>query len=160
MVGVDVDIVDDHRFTPLHVACREGHLTCVQVLLQAQASTTLRNNQVYNCLETAIVCRHTKVVKELLTHARWREMMRNAQPIEKTVAFDTPMRKLIRYIPDVAVWFIDTRLTTVAGGPGQKTYKHIYDYEFYEDIREVRSWYQQGTFERQKDCASIFFEKI
>ena len=71
-------------------------------------------------------------------------MMRNAQPIEDTEAFDTPMRKLIRYMPDVAVWLIDTRFTTIVGGPGQKTHKIIYDYEFYEDMWSVRAWYDQG----------------
>ena len=71
--------------------------------------------------------------------------MRNAQPIPGTEAFDTPMRKLIRYMPDITVWLIDNKLTTVVGGPGQKMHKTIYDYEFYEDIFTVKSWYTQGS---------------
>jgi hypothetical protein len=71
-------------------------------------------------------------------------MMRNAQPIENTEAFDTTMRKLIRYMPDMAIWLIDNRFTKVVGGPGQKTYKTIYDYEFYEDMFTAKDWYEQG----------------
>lgn len=47
-------------------------------------------------------------------------MMRNAQPIENTEAFDTRMRKIIRYMPDIAIWLIDNKFTKVVGGPGQK----------------------------------------
>jgi hypothetical protein len=127
------------------MACENGHLMTIRVLLDADASTTLRNAQVYNCLEIAIMNQQKQVVQLLLKHSTWKEMMRNAQPIEKTEAFDTPMRKLIRYMPDMTVWLIDNKLTTVIGGPGQKIYKTIYDYEFYEDIFTVKDWYTQGS---------------
>ncbi|CAF3676752.1 unnamed protein product [Adineta steineri] len=74
----------------------------------------------------------------------WREMMRNAQPIEATDAYDTPMRKLIRYMPDVALWTVEEKLTRKVGGAGQKVSKEIYDYEFYEDMNAVKQWYAQG----------------
>ena len=143
-VKTEVDAIGDRRLTPLHLACQNGHKEVVQLLLQAHASITLRNTQVYNCLEIAIINQQKDVVKELLRHSTWREMMRNAQLIENTEAFDTPMRKLIRYMPDIAIWLIENNLTKVIGGPGQKTYKTIYDYEFYEDIYTVKDWYTQG----------------
>ncbi|CAF0978748.1 unnamed protein product [Adineta steineri] len=71
-------------------------------------------------------------------------MMRNAQTIEDTDAYDTPMRKLIRYMPDVALWVIEEKLTRKVGGAGQKVSKEIYDYEFYEDMNTVKQWYAQG----------------
>ena len=142
---VDVNAIGDRRLTPLHMACENGHLKTIEILLDADASTTLRNAQVCNCLEIAIMSQHKKVVQLLLNHPTWREMMRNAQPIPGTEAFDTPMRKLIRYMPDITVWLIDNKLTTVVGGPGQKMHKTIYDYEFYEDIFTVKSWYTQGS---------------
>jgi hypothetical protein len=126
------------------LACENGCVEIVQFLLKAGASTTLRNAQVYNCLEIAIVSQKQNVVQELFTHSTWKEMMRNAQPIEDTEAFDTPMRKLIRYMPDMAVWLIDNKFTKVVGGEGQKVHKTIYDYEFYEDMYVVKDWYTQG----------------
>ncbi len=70
--------------------------------------------------------------------------MRNAQSIEDTEAFDTPMRKLIRFMPDMANWLIEKKLKQIVGGPGQKICKVIYDYEFYEDYYLVKNWYTQG----------------
>ncbi len=126
------------------MACENGCIKIVQLLLKAGASTTLRNAQVYNCLEIAIVNQQKDVVQELFAQTSWREMMRNAQPIEDTEAFDTPMRKLIRYMPDMAVWLIDNKLTQVVGGEGKKVHKTIYNYEFYEDMFVVKDWYTQG----------------
>ena len=141
---MEVDIMNNRRQTPLHLACQDGRETVVETLLKAKASTTLRNAEVYNSLEVAIINRQKPVVQQLLKHSAWRDMMRNAQPIEKTEAFDTPMRKLIRFMPDVAVWLIDNKLTKTVGGPGQTVHKTIYDYEFYEDTNTVKKWYSQG----------------
>ena len=141
---VEVDPIGTRRITPLHLACEKGHVEIVRLLLQAGASTTFRNGQVYNCLEIAITNQQKLVVEKLCQQPAMKEMMRNAQQIEGTEAFDTPMRKLIRYMPDMAVWLIDNKLTTVAGGPGQKICKKIYDYEFYEDMCAVKDWYAQG----------------
>ncbi|CAF1382057.1 unnamed protein product [Adineta ricciae] len=138
---IQVDCLDKRRRTPLHLACENGHIKVVQLLLQANASTTLRNAHVYNCLEIAITHQRKDIVQELFKHSAWKEMMRNAQPIENTEAFDTPMRKLIRYMPDMAVWLINNKFTRIVGGPGEKVYKTIYDYEFYEDMFKVKHWY-------------------
>ncbi|UJR17163.1 hypothetical protein I4U23_004059 [Adineta vaga] len=141
----EVDPIDERRRTPLHIACEKGHMEIVQFLLETNASTTLRNAQVYNCLEIAIIHQQKDIVQELFKHSTWKEMMRNAQPIDNTEAFDTPMRKLIRYMPDIAVWLIDNKLTRIIGGPGEKIYKTIYDYEFYEDMFKVKDWYTQNA---------------
>ncbi len=139
-----VDTLGDRRLSPLHVACENGHLDIVEYLIGKGASTTLRDARCYNCLEIAIMNKCTDVVNKLFSLPTWREMMRNAQEIESSVAYDTPMRKLIRYMPDVAVSLIDEKLTTVIGGPGQKIHEVLYDYEFYEDMCSVKGWYSKG----------------
>ncbi|CAF4103787.1 unnamed protein product, partial [Adineta steineri] len=90
-VGIEVDAIGDRRLTPLHIACECGHLDAVQYLIESGASTTLRNAQLFNCLEISIQKQHNEIVKYLLQLPNWREMMRNAQPIEATDAYDTPM---------------------------------------------------------------------
>ncbi|CAF3766734.1 unnamed protein product [Rotaria sp. Silwood1] len=117
---MNVDAIDDRRRTPLHVACENGHTIIVKFLLEKGASSILRDARSYNCLDIAIIGQHEELVKELLNHDSWRDIMRNAQPISGTEAFDTPMRKLIRYVPNVAAWLIDEKFTTIVGGPGQK----------------------------------------
>ncbi len=146
-VQMDVDITADRRVTPLHLACHYGHSEVVKYLFEHKASPTLRDARLYNCLEIAIMNYQNKLVQEVLfNHPLWRDMMRNAQPIKGTKAYDTPMRKLIRYMPQVTVHIIDTKLTRIVGGPGQKVFKRIYDYEFYQDDLNVERWYTQGIF--------------
>ncbi|CAF4082826.1 unnamed protein product [Adineta steineri] len=145
IVRIEVDAIGDRRLTPLHIACEFGHLDVVKYLIEKGASTTLRNAQLLNCLEICIEEQHVELVKYLLQLPNWREMMRNAQTIEDTDAYDTPMRKLIRYMPDVALWVIEEKLTRKVGGAGQKVSKEIYDYEFYEDMNTVKQWYAQGA---------------
>ncbi len=64
-------------------------------------------------MEIAIVNQEEDVVKELLTLPNWRELMRNAQPIHYSEGYDTPMRKLIRYLPQVAIWMIENGIEQV-----------------------------------------------
>lgn len=145
-VKMNVDDIADRRISPLHLACQYGHSTVVTYLLDHNASPTLRDARLYNCLEIAIMNHQDKLVQDVLfNHSLWRDMMRNAQPIKDTKAFDTPMRKLIRYMPNVTIHIIDMKLTRMVGGPGQKVYKRIYDYEFFQDDLTVERWYTQGT---------------
>jgi hypothetical protein len=94
---------------------------------------------------------HEEIVKYLLSRPNWKELMRNAQQIEKTDAYDTPMRKLIRYMPSVALWMIKEKLTQKVGGAGQKVSKEIYDYEFYEDMCMVKQWYAGGISQKNNN---------
>ncbi len=144
-VKVRVDAMTDRRLTSLHLACKYGHVKTVKYLLEQGASTTFRNSELYNCLEIAITHQQEEVVKDvLLDHPTWKQMMRNAQLIEDTEAYDTPMRKLIRYMPTVTLWLLDKKLTRVIGDPGQHMNMTIHDYEFYEDMLHVKRWYTQG----------------
>ena len=141
---MEVDAIGDRRLTPLHLACQFGHLDTVKYLVDRKASITRRNAQLYNCLEICVNEQHEEIVKYLFSLPNWREMMRNAQRINNTEGFDTPMRKLIRYMPNVALWVIDEKLTRKVGGDEQKVSKEIYDYEFYEDMYTVKQWYSQS----------------
>jgi hypothetical protein len=143
-VGLEIDGVADRRLTPLHLACQFGYGEVVTYLIEHGASTTLRNAELYNCLEIAIMNQHEEIVKELLTLPNWRQLMRNAQPIPHTEAYDTPMRKLIRYMPKVTIWMIDRNLTRRLGGQGKHVFKTVYDYEFYVDIYLVKKWHTHG----------------
>ncbi|CAF1054871.1 unnamed protein product [Adineta steineri] len=143
-VHLEVDTIADRRLTPLHLACQNGHRKTIAYLIQKRASATLRNAELHNCLDIAIVNQHEDIVKELLTLPNWRDLMRNSHPVKDTEAYDTPMRKLIRYMPNVTIWMIDRNLTRTVGGHANHVFKKLYDYEFYEDISLVRKWYTQG----------------
>jgi hypothetical protein len=70
--------------------------------------------------------------------------MRNAQLIDNSEAYDTPMRKLIRYLPEVTIWMIEEKLTRTLGRQGKNVFKKVYDYEFYMDVYQVKQWHRQG----------------
>ena len=144
-VGISVNEIGDRRLSALHLACEYGNVHRVRYLVEKGASTILRNAQVYNSLEIAIMKQHEEVVQCLLARPNWRMMMRNAQPIDSTDAYDTPMRKFIRFMPKETIKLIEEQLTRKVGGEGQKVSKLIYDYEFYEDMNMVKEWYSQGT---------------
>jgi hypothetical protein len=143
-VGLEIDSMTERHLTPLHVACQYGHRNVAAYLIEHGASPTFRNAELYNSLEMAIMSNHEELVKYLLTLPNWRELMRNAQKIPHTEAYDTPMRKLIRYMPEVTMWMIDRNLTRTVGGQGKRVFKKVYDYEFYMDTFFVRKWYTQG----------------
>ncbi|CAF1212237.1 unnamed protein product [Adineta steineri] len=143
-VQLEIDTIADRRLTPLHLACQNGHRKTIAYLIEKRASATLRNAQLHNCLEIAIVNQHEDIVKELLTLPNWRDLMRNSHPAKDTEAYDTPMRKLIRYMPNVTIWMIDRNLTRTVGGHGDQVFKKVYDYEFYQDMSLVKKWYTQG----------------
>ncbi|CAF1363767.1 unnamed protein product [Rotaria sp. Silwood1] len=136
--------VDTNKRTALHLACQHGHKNIVEYLLKQRALVTLRDYQLYNCLEVAIVNHHRDIVDVLLAHESWHDMMCNAQPIEDTCAYDTPMRKLIRHMPYVTADLLTKKLTRIVGGKDQQVFKTIYDYEFFEDEFRVKKWHLQG----------------
>jgi len=143
-VRLEIDAMADRRLTPLHLACENGWREIVAYLIENGASPTFRSAELYNSLEIAIINQKEDIVKELLTLPNWRELMRNAQPIHNSEAYDTPMRKLIRYLPQVAVWMIENKLTRSFGGQGKLVFKKVYDYEFYMDIYSIKPWHRKS----------------
>ena len=62
-------------------------------------------------------------------------MLQNAQIIlnanTNVQAYDTPIRKLIRYMPELATDVIDEQFTRTSGAENMTVDKQIYDYEFF-----------------------------
>ena len=64
----EVNPQDQAGFTPMQVACQEGHLPCVLTLLRAGASLTLPNNDGTLPIHLAAQLNRIEVVKILLKH--------------------------------------------------------------------------------------------
>ena len=138
-VRLGVDDIANRRLSPLHLACQYDHGEIIAHLIGCGASPTLRTGELYNALEIAIVNQNQSAVKVLLTRPNY---TRNAQPIPNSEGYDTPMRKLIRYLPQMAVWLIENHLTRIVGGQGKHVFKIVYDYEFYMDAYKVKRWHR------------------
>ncbi len=64
--GITVDVRDKDLWTPLHVACLNGHGHMVQLLVDAGASLDFRNDAGHNALHVAVGHNHTDVADVIL----------------------------------------------------------------------------------------------
>lgn len=98
-----VDPVDKNGQTPLHLAARNGHSDIVKYLLKNGAKIDKRTSTNDNCLDLAISTNQYAVAEILVNHRDWESILRNAQYDESKKRWDTPLRKLIRKMPDIAL---------------------------------------------------------
>ncbi|XP_071099824.1 transient receptor potential cation channel subfamily A member 1 homolog isoform X3 [Haliotis cracherodii] len=127
---------------PLHLACREGHLNVAMFLLQTKADMTHRNSGGLNCLDLAIMHGHKDTARYILRHDLWREALRNhVSPKKKhkrsSRKIVTPMRRLIRDMPDLAYEVLERSVTTTVISDGEKMKEETtYNFEFVDDLYE------------------------
>jgi ankyrin repeat protein len=136
---------DGKHYTPLHRASENGHWKIVRLLLNYNVDIRLINCDGYNSLEIAILNNHQSTVQEFLRHKTWMKSLRNAQ-IQMTSSgkyedLSTPLRKLIRYMPNEADE-VFTRCMTEKGGSEDYSHEIIYNYEFLEDQYSIFTWKQ------------------
>ncbi|CAF0938935.1 unnamed protein product [Adineta steineri] len=105
----DINAYNIWRETPLHNASRYGSSKLVKFLLDHNADILVTDINGMNCLEVAIEEKNEPVVKYFIDHDQIFELMRNAQfpcggnENNKSDSWvDTPMRKLIVNMPDMA----------------------------------------------------------
>jgi len=136
-----VNTIADKQETPLFSACEEGHETIVKYLLaKTDADPTVRTARGFNCLDIAISKHHPEIVRLLLEHPQWRNLMASAQYDGRRRIPITPMRRLIISMPDIAHELIDKHFTTVTGGEDQAMHLVTYDYTFFDDHYNIPHW--------------------
>ncbi|XP_067950486.1 transient receptor potential cation channel subfamily A member 1 homolog [Watersipora subatra] len=123
------------RQSLLHLSCQFGHIDSVTLLLKSGADPCLANNQGLTSIDLAIDNGHRKVVLKLLESEKWEKLMTHAY-LENGVLI-TPMRKLIRDMPDVAEKVFDK---CVASGETLT----VYSYGLLEDRLVIGEWVVEG----------------
>jgi hypothetical protein len=146
-----VDALNIRRDTPLHIACEYGSSQLATCLLELGAEILATNVDGYNCLEVAIEHNNEEVVKFLLEDDNAFDLMRNAQVTEKKSELlhrfvthyeaDTPMRKLIRKMPKMALRMLD-KCTMTVGTDRTDVHKQVYIYEFLDDQYTIKDWHE------------------
>jgi ankyrin repeat protein len=152
--------------TPLHIACECGSSDLITCLFELGADPFATNIDGFNCLEVAIEENNEEVVRFLVKHDHAFDLMRNAQIHRKKTSWlhsfvhhyeaDTPMRKLIREMPKLALLMLDKCSMTV-GETETHVHKQIFVYEFLDDQYTVREWAQGKLFVFQRIFVTIVF---
>ncbi|XP_064648007.1 transient receptor potential cation channel subfamily A member 1 homolog isoform X2 [Lineus longissimus] len=129
-----VDPLDKSKTTPLHLASEKGHEPCVELLLEWNANVGLRDSDGMNCLDLAIDNNNKNVALAIINSQNWVDAMRNETLDPVTNFRDTPMRKLIRKMPEVAEQVFNRCCTPNHRNPENPKYQVIFDYEFLDDM--------------------------
>nr|XP_054752851.1 transient receptor potential cation channel subfamily A member 1 homolog [Lytechinus pictus] len=131
----NINQTDLFQRTPLHLASMNGNIGVVELLLFGKsdvtqtADITLCDASEESCLDYAIDNGHEKVVRMIIKHERWREVMKASSLDKETNYQTTPMRKLISHMPGMARLVLDRCITV-------KKDKRNVDVEFYYEFLE------------------------
>ncbi|XP_070189192.1 transient receptor potential cation channel subfamily A member 1 homolog isoform X2 [Littorina saxatilis] len=129
-----VDPTDKNKVTPLHLAARYGHPRAVELLLDWEADVGLEDTEGQNCLDLAIENNHSNVAMRIINSDVWQQALRNSTEDPVTGRIDTPMRKLIKKMPDVAERCFDRCLNYgQEKNPERPLYEITFNYEFLDD---------------------------
>ncbi|XP_070568396.1 transient receptor potential cation channel subfamily A member 1 homolog isoform X2 [Ptychodera flava] len=129
-----VDPTDKAKTTPLHLASKNGHVDVVQLLLKWNADLSFCDDTGSNCLDLAIDNNKKDVAMAIINHPNWKKAMENATADPSTGIYDTPMRKLIRKMPDAAEKVLQ-RCTKANDKPIEHPeYKISFEYDFMDDM--------------------------
>lgn len=65
------DDVNSEGDTALHIACKQGHVSIVNLLMENSASLTIRNIQGLTCLEAAVRTGNSDVAMAMVKNSRY-----------------------------------------------------------------------------------------
>ncbi|KAL5009533.1 hypothetical protein ScPMuIL_011838 [Solemya velum] len=151
-----IDPMDKTKTTPLHLACRYGHATVVELLLKWNANVSQRDSDGNNCLDLAIDNSSVEVVNVIIASDVWQEALRNETMDIITGRRNTPMRKLIKRMPDSAEKVFTKCMTDNKKMQEHQDYQITFNYEFLDDL--YSNWTEQGASDSGSGSGSVYDE--
>uniref|UniRef100_T1ILR7 Ion transport domain-containing protein n=1 Tax=Strigamia maritima TaxID=126957 RepID=T1ILR7_STRMM len=145
-----IDPPEKIKITPLHLAAGRGHAEVVKLLIQWGARVNRLDDNGRNSLEVAIEHSHKNVAMVIIQSDYWREALSNETINPKTGFRDTPMRMLIRKLPDVAEKVFFRCTSTNKFGTEHQAFTVTFNYEFLDDMYAS---YRENSFDyREPIC--------
>lgn len=149
-----IDAPDKLNMTPLLLAAHNGHANVVEYLIEEmKADVTFRNNEGFNCLDLAVIEDYPDVATEIIKSAEWEVALRN--PVKEKGMMNTPLRRLIKKMPEVAELVFDKCIQVrkpEEGSQTKLTHKHEvrFNFEFLDDLYSMCEWEKQ-RFRRRRE---------
>ncbi|XP_075241022.1 transient receptor potential cation channel subfamily A member 1 homolog isoform X2 [Convolutriloba macropyga] len=140
-----VDATDKSSITPLYLACQNNHPQMVKLLLDYDGSLEIRcSSNGKNPLDIAIESQSKQCVEAILDNEEWWKYAlqnRTAFNDKDTTLTNTPMRKLIRRMPEMAVKaFNNCIIPDKNHGPNDEEFCITFIYEFIDDDYSMTNW--------------------
>ncbi|KAH9498505.1 Transient receptor putative cation channel sub A member 1 [Bulinus truncatus] len=133
--GSPIDPTDKHKVTSLHLACTYGHARVAEMLIEWGANVGMKDDEGRNCLDRAIENNQVNVAKVIINSTSWKDALRSATRDPITGSVDTPLRKLIKHMPEIAQRVFDRCLSYGhEKNPERPEYEITFDYEFLDDV--------------------------
>ncbi|KAH3729943.1 hypothetical protein DPMN_055921 [Dreissena polymorpha] len=151
-----IDPMDKAKTTPLHLAAKYGHLNVVQLLVDWNANVEQRDSDGNNCLDLAIDHNQTSVAMAILQSEHWQLALRNHTLDQNSDRHDTPMRKLIRKMPEVAELVFNRCMVHNKVSFESSNYEITFNYEFLDDLYSILAWGEKGTSDSGSTSGSLF----
>ncbi|XP_013406001.1 transient receptor potential cation channel subfamily A member 1 homolog isoform X2 [Lingula anatina] len=152
-----IDPLDRNKVTPLHLAAKGGHTELVELLIKMGANVAQRDHDGLNCLDMAIDCNHENVAMAIVKTDKWEEAMKNQiADVTKGLVRDTPLRKLIRKMPDVAEKVFNNCMKPNMTNLEHKDCEITFNYEYLDDM--YADWGEKGTSDAGSSSGSIYDE--
>ncbi|XP_053397533.1 transient receptor potential cation channel subfamily A member 1 homolog isoform X2 [Mercenaria mercenaria] len=149
-----IDATDKLNMTPLLLAANNGHANVVDYLIEdMNADVTLRNNDGHNCLDLSVIEDHQDVATEIIKSCSWKYALRNT--VREKGMMNTPLRRLIRKMPEVAEMVFDKCIQVTKPEEGSQTklnHKHQvkFNFEFLDDLYSMHEWREKRTTRRRE----------
>lgn len=151
-----IDPMDKAKTTPLHLASRYGHTDVVQLLIDWDADVEQRDSDGFNCLDLAIDNNNQDTASAIIKSNYWQEALRNHTLDLNTGRHDTPMRKLIRKMPDVAEQVFNQCMEDNKLNVENIKYQITFNYEFLDDLYSVLNWAEKGSSDSGSSTGSLY----
>ncbi|XP_019859935.1 PREDICTED: ankyrin repeat domain-containing protein 50-like, partial [Amphimedon queenslandica] len=184
--GVDVNVTDKDNLTILHSACERGHTETVELLMKREdIDVTKCNKDGLNALDIAVERGKKDAAMAIVKSDKWKDALRNYK-VEDTSdkSFDkkkggrfrrmwccnrkgnreankqfiTPMRRLIKKMPDVAKVVFEN-CCTEDNPPDHPDHEITFNYEFLDDFdlnhMTTKNWHPPLEYSSENHCLNI-----
>jgi len=157
--GASVEPKGRVKIAPLHLCCQRGHVEILRLLLQWNANVKFRSPDGRNGLDYAIDYMQKPCVMELLKHRTWMDSLQNVIVDPQTKRVNTPMRKMIRTMEELAVVVCDQCITSNGKKLDDVSFQAWFNFEFIDDMYSCSEWMKQNANPTAKTDTTVMIEE-